>query len=84
MLVYVGVGWSGQGLARDSWGEQSPALVGLGWWQTAAWQHWGADPGTLPDTRLAGKDSSDALSGAVSTQMLSLITHYIPAVFCAC
>lgn len=37
-----------------------------------------------PDARLAGRDSSDALSGVVSTQMFSLITHYIPAILRVC
>lgn len=46
-LVYVGGGWSGQTLVRDGSVEQSLALVGLGWWRTAAGQRWGAEPGSL-------------------------------------
>lgn len=41
-MLYVGVGWSGKGLAKDVWVEQSPALVGLGWWQMVAGQRWGS------------------------------------------
>lgn len=39
-LLYVEVGWSGKGLARDIRVEQSPALVGLGWRQMVAGQRW--------------------------------------------
>lgn len=53
------------------------ALEGLGWWQTAA------GPGTFPVACLpASSNSLDALSGVVSTQMLLLISHYIPVIFC--
>lgn len=61
--------------------------AGVGWSSAGHWWDWAGGRQQLgpafPVACLpASSDSLDALSGVVSTQMLLLITHYIPPIFC--